>query len=194
MLKRALPFFPILVILVFTACTAAPANTNTVSPDALTSAVQTIEATLQSPTPSTTPETDTRSIIDLLNGVIIGSDPLSETVEAKFDVLDIRLPVDPTSKQVVTMEIDVECEWIFSDSCTPEKGFVNLMHGFAADKKIMEKIRAQVPPTVKTLEVVTFDHRIMNGRIRVQWQDVVDFVAGKINGNQLGSRIVRLSH
>ncbi|MGZ6316518.1 MAG: hypothetical protein ACXWNQ_04595 [Anaerolineales bacterium] len=72
----------------------------------------------------------------------------------------------------------------------PEESFANLMHGFAASDKVTKKVAAQVPATVKSLEINTFNHRVMNGRITVNWQDVLDFAAGKINGNQLGARII----
>ncbi|MCL4530233.1 MAG: hypothetical protein M1282_12550 [Chloroflexi bacterium] len=194
MLKRVLPFLPLLVILVFTACSSVSPQQGGISPEEVTAVIQTMTAALWTPTPSLTPEPDSRTITDLLNGVMIGSDPLSETIEAKFNVLDVRFPIEPNSKKVVTMQMDVECEWIFTDNCTPEETFVHLMKGFDPKSKLIDKISAQVPPTVKIVEVTTFNHRVQNGKIIVNWQDMVDFATGKINGNQLGSRIVRLTH
>ena len=113
MLKHALPFFPILVILIFTACTATP-QPNGISPESVTSFVQSMTATTWTLTPSSTPEPNTSKIVDTLNSVIIDSDPLSETVEAKFDVLDVRFPLDPTSKQVLRERFISHVATIFS--------------------------------------------------------------------------------
>ncbi len=193
MLKRVLPFFPILVILVFTACTATP-QPSEIPSGAVTSFIQSMTAAAWTATPSVTPEPNTPTIIETLNSAIVDSDPLGETIEAKFDILDVRFPIDITSKRVLTMQIDIECEWIFTDSCTPEETFVNLMKGFDPKHKLIDKISSQVPATVEIVEVTTFDHRVQNGKIMVRWKDVVDYATGKINGNQLGSRIVRLVH
>lgn len=190
MSKRTLPIFPILALLVIGACTEAPPAG--ISSGQVTFVVQTMTATMWTPTPSPTAEPNTRTILDALNGAIVNADPLRDTVEAKFDVLDVRLPVDAGTHQIIILEIDVECEWILSNNCTPEDSFVNLMHGFSADEKVIKRISAQVPRTVNTLVVNTFDHRAMNGTVVVNWRDVVDFATGKINGNQLGSRIVRI--
>ncbi len=190
MSKRTLPIFPILAMLVIGACTELPASGITSSQ--VTSVVQTMTATMWTPTPSPTAEPNTLTIIDALNGAIINSDPLRDTIEAKFGVLDVRLPLDAGTHQITTIEIDVECEWILAENCAPEDSFVNLMHGFSANDKVFKRISAQVPASVNTLVVNTFDHRSMDGTVVVNWRDVVDFATGKINGNQLGSRIVRI--
>ena len=190
MWKRALPFFPILIFLAFAACTAMPENG--ISPEAATSVIQSLTATMWTPTATPIPEPDLAAIIDGLNGVIVDSDPLRETIEAKFNVLDVHFPVESNSNQILVMQVDMECEWIITNSCIPEESFANLMHGFAANDKVTKRIAAQVPVTVRSLEVTTFNHRIRNGRITVNWQDVLDFAAGKINGNQLGARIIEI--
>lgn len=192
MLKRVLPFFPLLVILAFGACTGTPDVT--LRPDAVTLVIQSMTAAVWTPTVTPTIEPDSPKIVNILNGGMIASDPLEETVAAKFDVLDVRFPVDQVSQQILVMQIDVECEWIFTDSCTSEESFVNLMHGFVAGDKVIEKIRAQVPATVKNVYITTFNHMVRNGIIVVSWQDVVAFATGRINGNQLGSRINRMGH
>jgi hypothetical protein len=113
---------------------------------------------------------------------------------ARFDVLDVHFPVDEVSHQMLAMQIDVECDWIFTDSCTAEETFASLMHGFIANDKAIDKIRAQVPSTVKNVYVTTYNHMVRNGLIIVGWRDVVDFATHKITGNQLGARINRSGH
>ncbi len=189
MSKRALPFFPLLAIVAMGACTQIP-DTG-ISSRQVTALFQTMTATMWTPTPSPTPRPNTMTIINVLNGIIIDSDPLEETIDAKFNVVDVRFPVDG-SGQVLVMQIDVECEWIFADSCTPESSFVHLMDGLAADEKVASKVVGQVPATVQSVEVTTFNHMSANGRILARWDDVREFATHKINGNQLGARITIL--
>jgi hypothetical protein len=187
MLKRALPYIPLLAILAMGACGQIP-DTG-ISSREVTAVIQSMTATMWTPTPSPTPQPNTLAIINALNGAIIDADPLAETVDAKFNVLDIRFPLDSGTGQSLAMQIDVECEWIFADSCTPEGSFVHLMRGLVADQKVISKVMAQVPVTVVSVEVTTYNHMVANGRIVVNWQDVLEFATHKINGNQLGARI-----
>ncbi len=187
MSKRALPFFPLLVLVAFGACAQIP-DTG-ISSRQVTAVIQSMTATMWTPTPSPTPRPNTLMIINALNAVIIDSDPLAETIDAKFNVLDVRFPVDNGSGQIQTMQIDVECEWVFADSCTPQASFVHLMAGFVGDGKVISKILAQVPASVQSVEVTCFNQMVANGRIVANWTDVLDFATHKINGNQLGARI-----
>ncbi len=187
MSKRALPFIPLLVMAALGACAQIP-DTG-ISSRQVTAVIQSMTATMWTPTPSPTPRPNTLTIINALNGTIIDSDPLAETIDAKFSVLDVRFPVDAASGQILVMQIDVECEWIFADSCTPEASFVHVMGGLAGDEKMVSKIAAQVPATVQSVEVTTFNHMVANGRIMANWGDVLDFARRKINGNQLGARV-----
>ena len=187
MLKRALPFLPLVAILALGACGQIPETG--ISSREVTAVIQSMTASMWTPTPSPTPQPNTLAIINALNGVIIASDPLAETVDAKFNVVDVRFPVDGGTGQILVMQIDIECEWIFADSCTPEDSFVHLMHGFVADQKVISRVAAQVPVSLASVEVTTFNHMVANGRIIANWQDVLDFATHKINGNQLGARI-----
>ena len=192
MFKRVLPFLSILVFLAFGACSGV--SENGLSPGAGTFVIQTLTATMWTPTVTPTPDPDTAEIVSLLNTNMSNADSVRDTVGAKFEVLDVHFPFDDVAHQILTMQIDVECEWIFTDSCTAEELFASLMHGFVADKKTIEKIKPQVPVTVKKVYVTTYNHRVRNGLIVVNWQDVVDFATGKITGNQLGARITPSGH
>ncbi len=188
--KRALPFFPLVVMTALGACAQIP-DTG-ISSREVTAVIQSMTATMWTPTPSPTPRPNTLTIINVLNNEIIDSDPLAETIDAKFNVLDVRFPLDNGSGQIQTMQIDVECEWVFADSCTPQASFVHLMDGFVGDGKVISKILAQVPASVQSMEVACFNHMVANGRIVASWEDVLDFATHKINGNQLGARIMIL--
>jgi hypothetical protein len=203
MLKRMLPFLPILLLLVFAACTPEPGIPNTgtggnpsatpsIDPLVKTAVIQSVTAAAWTATFTPTPALDTQEFVKAVNSAMVGVDPLSETIEAKFEVIDVEYLIDDQSKEIRTMRIHVECEWIFSDNCTPEESFVHLMQAFAADKMI-DKVSTLVPATLKDVQVVTFNHMKQNGIIMIGWRDVVAYGTKKINGQQLGSRIVRLT-
>lgn len=187
MFKRLLPFLPMLV---FMACTP-----ETPSPDMRTAVVASITATMWTPVPATitiTPEPNTGKIVDILNGAMLGADPLAEAIESKFSVIDAKFTSSPPLYLTDILSIYVECESVYNNNCTPEETFVALMHAFTATDKIIGKVSEQVPSTVLIVQVVTYNHMAQTGMILVNWSDVVDYATGNISGSQLGSRITRL--
>ncbi|MBL8100581.1 MAG: hypothetical protein JNK81_15460 [Anaerolineales bacterium] len=186
MFKRVIAFLPVLV---FIAC--APDISN---PDVQAAVINSLTATSWTPTPitpSATPEPNTARIVEILNEIIIGSDPLSETVVAKYSVIDAKVILDVTTQQATILRIHVDCDWVYSDSCTPETTFVILMVAFSENDKVIERIQNQIPASVQTLELVAFERMSPTSNIFIAWKDVWDFALGKINGNQLGSRMMR---
>jgi hypothetical protein len=77
---------------------------------------------------------------------MVGSDPLPETVDAKFSVIDVQVFLSAVTQEAGTIRISVDCEWIFSDSCTPEATFVKLIQAFTVNDKVMGRIAKQMPP------------------------------------------------
>jgi hypothetical protein len=131
--------------------------------------------------------------VDVLNNAIIGADPLAETIDARFSVIDVQVLREPTANISETLSIHIDCEWIYSDGCTTEESFVILINALTRNEKTIEKIIENVPQTVHTLQVVAFERMEEEGMIVVNWQDLLDYIAGRINGNQLGARIVRMA-
>jgi hypothetical protein len=123
----------------------------------------------------------------------VGTDSLVETIAAKYSVIDAQIVMDASTQQAAFLRLHVDCEWVYSDSCTPETTFVVLMKAFSVNEKVMEKVQDQIPPTIQTLEVIAFDRMAQTSIIHIAWKDVWDFTQGRINGNQLGSRIMRLA-
>lgn len=190
MLKRLLPFVPLIF---FIACVPSSGE---ITPPEITAMIQTLTATMWTPTPitpSATPEPNTGRVVEILNNAMLGSNPLAETIEAKFTVIDAQVLMDGPTNQAGILSIHVECEWIYTDSCTPEETFVTLMQALTANDKILGKILEQIPATIHTLQLIAFDHMTQSGIVISNWNDVLDYATGKINGNQLGSRIIRLS-
>lgn len=187
-MKRALPFLPLIV---FIACSPDISD-----PQVQMAVINSLTATVWTPTPATpsaTAEPHTGKIVEVLNGVIVGADPLGETILAKYSVIDAQVILDAQAQEVLLLRIHVDCEWIYSDSCTPESTFVVLMYALSENEKVMGRIQDQIPSTVETLEMVAFDRMVQTGVIHVSWRDVWGFVEGNINGNQLGSRMIRMA-
>jgi hypothetical protein len=186
MLKRLAPFLPVLLAI---AC--APDLSD---PNIQSAVLSSLTATMWTPVPPSltpTPEPNTSKIVEILNNIMVGTDPLLETVDAKFSVVDAQILLNESTKEATTIRISVDCEWIYSDSCTPEATFVKLIRAFSVNEKIIQHISDQVPATVHTLEVLTLDRMNASGLIAITWIDLVDYSYGRINGNQLGSRIIR---
>lgn len=189
MLKRILPFVPLIFILI--ACSID----GQLGPADVQALIHTLTATMWTPlptTPTATPEPKTGRIVDALNSVLIGADPLGETIAAKYSVIDVLVVTEPPNNLSGILRIHVDCEWIYSDSCTLEDSFVRVMNVLRTNDKVKERISENVPLTTHTLQVVAFDRMIQKGMIAVPWQDASDYMNEKINGNQLGARIVRM--
>ena len=185
MLRRILPFSILVLLIACSPDLSDPAIQHAV--------IQTLTAIASTPTPSATPAPNTAGIVDILNSAVIGSDPLEETIAARFSVIDSQVLLDESTKQALTLQIDIDCEWIFSDGCTPEGSFVVLLSAFRANSRIFKKICDDIPQTIRILHVVTFDRMVRRGMLAASWEDVIEYVAGTINGNQFGSRTVRIT-
>lgn len=189
MLKRVAICLLILPFILLIAC--APDLTD---PSIQAAVINSLTATSWTPTPitpSATPQPNTTRIVEILNEAMIGSDPLTETVVAKYSVIDAQVLMDAGTQQAITLRIHVDCEWVFSDACTPESTFVVLMNTISINEKVIERISNQIPTTIAKLEMLAFDQMIPTSILAVTWSDILAFAFGEINGNQLGSRIIR---
>lgn len=181
----------ICILILLVAC--APDLTD---PNIQAAVIYSLTATSWTPTPvtpSATPQPNTTKIVEILNEAMIGSAPLTETIVAKYSVIDSQVLMDASNQQATILRIHVDCEWIFSDSCTPESTFVVLMNIFSTNEKVLERVINQIPTTITTLEMLAFDQMIPTSILTVAWSDVLAFTFGDINGNQLGSRILRMT-
>ena len=180
-MKRCLPLLPMFLLI------ACATQTSTLS---LTEAILTLTATAWTPTVSPTPIPNTAVLVEALNRNLVGTDPLAETVDAKFYVTDVQFL--PDQKGVLTiMRVQVECECVYARCCSTERTFVEAIHAFVARGRTMEEVLLQLPSTVVGLQVVALEQMQEQGTISVLWSDLLLYANGQINGNQLGARIVR---
>jgi hypothetical protein len=180
--KRCLPLLPLLLMI------ACATQTSSLS---LTEAILTLTATAWTPTVSPTPIPNTAILVEALNRNLVGRDPLAETVDAKFFVTDLQFAPDEKNN-LTTLRVRVECECVYSSCCSNERTFVQLVHAFAANERTVREVTQQLPATIRLLQVIALEHMQEKGIIEVAWSDLLLYAGGQINGNQLGSRIVRV--
>ena len=144
-------------------------------------------------TPSPTPIPNKVQIINILNNNIRNADKLAELVEAEYYVARIDFISSGNPNNFIIMRINVVCESIIHRTCTPERGFVILMHGFeSAYKKDNQRdvISSQVPQTIQTLEVIVeYAHAGSIGSFTIGWNNVKAFAGGNLSPEQLDHEI-----
>lgn len=185
-MKRTIPLLASTLFLILAACTGADLSTAQMN-----SAVQTLTATVLPPTVTPTPDPDESVIVLLLNhGLEQTADPLSQTVDARYQVIDASFPLDVDNK-ASTFLVEVRCECVNGSSCcAPERTFVVFVNAMYS---VADKIARQVPVTVTNLQVSCLDRASSMGIVLVSWRDMADYFTGKINGFQLGGRVVTLT-
>ncbi|MBV6397290.1 MAG: hypothetical protein HFACDABA_02900 [Anaerolineales bacterium] len=183
-MKHILPLAASMLFLILSACISADLSTAQ-----MTSAIQTLTATVLPPTVTPTPDPDESAIVLLLNsGLEKNADPLSQTVDARYQVIDASFPSD-LSNNASTFVIEVRCECINGVCCTAERTFVVFVQAL---QTVAEKVARQIPLTVTNMQVSCRDHTAPLGAILVSWDDMADYLNGEINGFQLGGRTIKL--
>jgi len=143
--------------------------------------------------PAGTPVPKVAVIVNTLNGALHGADPLEETLDVKFSVIDAGFEVSGDPVAITTLSVHVECECIKTKStCTTERAFTAVAHVFEKDG-IRKKILEQIPETLQVMQIRAFDRMQPIGIIEVSWSDLLAFANGEITGDQLGARITRFT-
>jgi predicted small lipoprotein YifL len=160
----------------------------------LTALVNTMTAESWTITPSPTPVPSEVEIINVLNSNIRNVDKLAELVEAEYYVAKLDFLKSGNSKNYTTMRITIVCEGMIRRTCTPERGFVLLMHGFErayGKDKQRTTISSQVPKTIQNLEVIVeLAHAGSIGSFTVGWKNVESFASGELSPEQLDHEII----
>ena len=183
-MRRMVAAFSLVLLLALVACVASELSTAQMA-----SAVQTLTATVLPPTVTPTPDPDESTIVLLLNhGLEQTADPLSQTVDARYQVIDVSFPLDINNK-ASTFLIEVRCECVNGYCCTAERTFVIFVN---AMQSVADKIARQIPGTVTNMQVSCLEHTSSIGIVFVAWNDMAEYLTGKINGFQLGGRVIKL--
>ena len=183
-MKRVLFVVPIILLVILNACAT---DVSAVAPPVGTAVGETQTAAVWTPTISPTPDPNESKIVEWLNAELSNADALEQTVDAKYQVVDVSFPA--VNGTATTIRVDVRCECARNGQCCiPERTFVVTV---ASLKKRADKILEQVPGTVSELQVVCYDHLTEVGAISVSWADARGYLLEQINGYQLGSRVYR---
>ncbi len=185
-MKRVLFVVPIVLLVIVNACAS---NGSLVAPPLGTAVGETQTASVWTATVSPTPDPNESKIVEWLNAELSTADALEQTVDAKYQVVDVSFPA--VNGLVTAIRVDVRCECAMGGQCCiPERTFVVAITSL---KKRAEKILEQVPGTVSELKVVCYDHLTQVGVMSASWMDVKGYFLEQINGYQLGSRVYRSS-
>ena len=186
-LKRFLPVVPVLFLTLLNACGSA---SPTVPPNLGTAVAQTQTAVMWTPTVSPTFDPSEPKIVEWLNAEFSAADSLEQTLDARYQVVDVFFPIAANGSTTV-FRVDVRCECAnYTACCLPERIFVVTMW---AMKKRQEKILEQVPGNLSEVKVVCFDRLIQIGVVSAWWPDARGYMLDEINGYQLGARVFRSS-
>ncbi len=187
-MKRLLLALPlVLLLLLFNACNGYPVAGG-ISPPQGTAVGETQTAAAWTPTISPTPAPDQAKIVEWLNNELSNIDSLEQTLDAKYQVLDVSFPIESNGLAAM-MRINIRCDCsTYSQCCYPERMFIATINSM---KKHDDKIIEQVPQTVSEMRVYCFDHMTQIAVVSASWSDVKGYLQGQINGYQFGSRVKR---
>ena len=187
-MKRMLPAIPILFLLLINACGEVPSE---ITPPEWTIVVQTQTATMWTPTTTPTQDPNESNIVMWINNEMSNADPLEQTMDAKYQVVDVSFPSSLNGSTV--FHIDVRCECPLNEQCCiPERIFVVTANAMKNSGE-KEKIIKQMPGNVGEMKIACYDHSFLIGVVAAHWSDVKDYLQEQINGFQLGARAYRSS-
>jgi hypothetical protein len=108
-------------------------------------------------------------------------DELEQSIVGKYDVLAVGFPSD------YYLEIDMNCECTEGTACCDPRRifFVTMQRMFQSKDQVL----AEVPSTVRTLDVVCFDHKFAFATVYVPWEKVRGFLQGVVSAAELNSSI-----
>ena len=183
-MKRVFFVVPIVLLLLLNACAG---DITAIAPPVGTAVAETQTASIWTPTISPTPDPNESKIVEWLNAELSNADALEQTLDARYQVVDVSFP--PVNGLATSIRVDIRCECATNGQCCiPERMFVVTMGSL---KKRTDKIVEQVPGTVNELKVVCYDHVTQVGVMSASWMDVKSYFLEQLNGYQLGSRVYR---
>lgn len=196
-MKRFLVIIPVFLFILLGAC--GDTSRQGLDPSIHTFVAQTQTATVWTPAPATPSATHIPKqafIVKTLNDELRReADPLEETLDVKFSILDVSFDRNGKPPKTTTITIHVECEWIKDQACTKERAFIALANAFAGLKPdARKKLVEQIPVTINTVQIRAFDHVTTQiGIVEVSWDCLLQFADGDITGDQLAARTLMLA-
>jgi hypothetical protein len=178
-MQRSIRFLALTVFLALAACGGMP----TVSPEQLTAAA------LPTPEhPTAVPIPPEKAIVMFTNEALNRlADPLSQTVDANYQVLDVRF-APSADGLTMTLTIDARCECANSaNCCSLQRTFVVVVN---AMKAVQGKIRPYIPLNMGKTLISCRDHSRQLGVAEATWADMNYYFSEAITGSQFGNRVI----
>ena len=111
-------------------------------------------------------------------------DALEESLVGKYDVTGVGFPQGKTF-----FEVGMNCECTSgSGCCVPEHMFVLTVQKIS---RARDQILAEVPPDVKYMDVVCYDHKFAFATMYAPWDTVKSFLLEQISASELSSQITK---
>lgn len=175
-MKRFLLVIPVILFVFLIACNNNPG----VPPEWSTAVVQTLTATVVTPTISPTPmyvrekaiiSRDLNAAIEVAE-VLSGFERLEHSIGASYQVS--KVDFSPDNNIAAVLRISVTCQCASDNNCcTVEQAFLTTM---AAMYSYQSEIIETVPTTVSKLNVMCLYHDRSCGSINVSWYAVKNFL------------------
>lgn len=188
-MKRLLPIIPIVLLLILNSC--GNFDPNGVPSRMSTAVVESLTATMWSPTPTTTPDPPENKIVEWLNGELTNTNPLEQTLDARYLVTGVSFPfAQGSSAQIFRVDLRCECA-SNTNCCVPERMFVVFI---TALKGAKDKITKQVPSNVGVIKVICYDHTSQINVIGADWAEVRGYLNENVSGYELGAQVYRTTY
>ena len=190
-MKRFLLLIPIILLVLLNACSNNSANTAATQTAA--AQTQTAQAWTSTPGPSPTFDSASPSIFNYLNLAIEHMETsdkfhqLEHITGASYQVTRVEFPQENNVSTIFRVEARCECA-ANAQCCSPTRTFVVTLNAMD-DLEFRERIIQLVPPTVRNLEVQTFDHGTPTNLMSVPWANVQSFLRNQISGFELASEV-----
>ncbi|HLO15610.1 MAG TPA: hypothetical protein VK206_12320 [Anaerolineales bacterium] len=188
-MKRLLLTVPLILLLLVNACGNDPAANISDAQWAIVRQTETAAAWTATPVATFNPNIPI--MVNWLNGDLSSmTNSLEATMDVKYSVTNISFPNGPNSSDLI-FQVNVGCICMNSDNCCiPERTFVVIVE---AMKRNSITNPVQVPDGVDRMMVVCSDSQTKSliGAISALWQDVQDYLQGRVSGYQLGARVTR---
>lgn len=177
-MQRSIRFFALTFFLALTACGGLPTATSE----------QMTAAALPTPEPPTAVPIPPEKAIVMLANDALGrlADPLSETVDARFQILDVHF-TPSADALTMTLNIDARCECANNaNCCSLQRTFVIVTN---AMKAVHGKIKGYIPMNMGKVRISCRDHSRDLGVAEANWADMDSYFSDAITGSQFGNRV-----
>ena len=176
-------FLNVIVLTIFLALAACSGGLPTASPQQMTAAA----APTPEP-PTAVPIPPEKAIVLLANDALERlADPLSQTVDANYQVLDVHL-APSADGLTMTLAIEARCECVNNTNCCSlQRTFVVVAN---AMKAAHGKIRAYIPVNIGKVRISCRDHTRDLGVAESIWADMDAYFTEVITGSQFGNRVI----